>query len=86
MRLAVVTYMPVLSSRIHRPPQEEDGIIKQINGDIEAEVDAANWAWPDAERRLKAAFEKDGFSGWAEAAAKELEAEGKAERIKRGHV
>jgi len=44
------------------------------------------WKWEDAENRLRAAYDNDGFSGWAEAALKELEAEGELERLKREHL
>ena len=48
--------------------------------------DDMEWTWPDAEKRLKAAYEADGFSGWAQAALQELESEGNAERKKRGQA
>ena len=83
MRLAVLTHMPGLSSRIHRATDAEDGIFYQTSNNIK-ETEAMQWTWPDAEQRLRAAFDKDGFSGWAEAAVRELELEGKAERLRRG--
>ena len=76
--------MPELSSRIHRPTNESDDIFYRTSSDMN-DAEATNWAWPDAEKRLQAAFEKHGFSGWAEAAVKELELEGRAERLRRGH-
>ncbi|KAJ3559495.1 hypothetical protein NM688_g298 [Phlebia brevispora] len=84
MRLAVLTYMPRLSARIHRPAEEQDGV-PEAQSNTQDKIDPATWTWADAEKRLKHAFEKDGFSGWAEAAAREMEAEGKIERLKRGH-
>ena len=48
--------------------------------------DTEEWSWPAAEARLKAAFDANGFYGWAEAAMRELEAEGRVERAKRGHA
>jgi len=78
--------IPLLSSRIHRVAEsegdEEGGqqVQKILSG-----VDPA-WKWEDAEDRLRAAYDKDGFSGWAEAALKELEAEGELERLKREHL
>lgn len=93
MRQAVMTRMPALSSRIHRPPTPEDNEpVEEIpptgpppllaqRGSGEAE-----WTWPAAERRLTVAFEEKGFSGWATAAFEELEAEGQVERKKRGHA
>ena len=85
MRLAVLKHMPKLSARIHRVAEEADGLSGTPSDGHEV-IDPATWTWPDAERRLKAAFEKDGFSGWAEAAAKELEAEGQIERLKRRYT
>ena len=78
--------IPMLSSRIHRPPESEDDgeagpqIQTALNG-----IDPA-WKWEDAERRLRAVYDKDGFSGWAEAALRELEAEGELERLRREHL
>lgn len=92
MRYIVRTKMPVFSSRLHRVPEEDDHTATLWNSpDAVAEspdisVDPnAQWSWPDAERRLTAAFETGGFSGWARVALQELEAEGQAERRKRGH-
>jgi len=76
----------MLSSRIHRAPEsegEEEGG-QQVQTVLDG-VDRA-WKWEDAENRLRAAYDKDGFSGWAEAALKELEAEGELERLRREHV
>ena len=42
------------------------------------------WTWPDAEKRLRAAFNRGGISEWAERAQVELEAEVDQERKKRG--
>jgi len=92
MRTFIMQWMPRLSKQIHRPPEPDDGgslsSPDPLAPRIEAEPgsDALKWSWPDAERRLAAAFERDGFMGWAEAALKELEAEGQAERIRKGHV
>jgi len=77
--------VPMLSSRIHRPPEsegDEDG--QMVRGLLDG-VDPA-WKWEDAEKRLSAAYDKDGFSGWAGAALKELEAEGELERLRREHL
>ncbi|KAH9830098.1 uncharacterized protein C8Q71DRAFT_799483 [Rhodofomes roseus] len=88
MRFFIMHRMPFLSSRIHRPPNPEnsgDGSevprlrVDQGSGTIE-------WTWPDAERRLKTAYEEGGFMGWAEAALQEIEAEGELERSKRGQT
>lgn len=91
MRYHVQTKMPGLLARLHRPPEEEDHTLTVWNsptlaGEVPQVVvkDDIEWAWPDAESRLKAAYETDGFSGWAQAALEELEAEGKTERRRRG--
>ena len=91
MRHALLTRMPNLSARIHRPPEAEDGDALLPPPDPSTEssspLDAAEeWSWPAAERRLREAFDKHGFYGWAAAAMRELEAEGRIERAKRGHV
>jgi len=75
--------MPMLSSRIHLPPENED------NGEAGRQIQTlsdSTWKWEDAEERLKAAYDEGGFSGWAEAALKELEAEGELERLRREHL
>ena len=75
--------MPNLSSRIHQQLEGEvDGQAGKVVQTLPGVVDSA-WTWEDAEVRLKAAYEKKGFSGWAEAALKEVEAEGEQERLKR---
>ncbi len=89
MRLTILTYMPALSSRIHRLVDpgditESPSVHPPPRIDIKDSVQHTEWAWPDAEKRLQAAFERDGFSGWAEAALREIEAEGQSERMKRG--
>lgn len=78
--------IPMLSSRIHRPPEgEDDG---EAGQQIQTLLDGADsaWKWEDAEERLGAAYDKDRFSGWAEAALKELEVEGELERLRREHL
>ncbi|EMD34597.1 hypothetical protein CERSUDRAFT_54591, partial [Gelatoporia subvermispora B] len=82
MRFFMAAKMSILSSRIHRRPEVADG----PTGVEEAHDDALEWSWPDAQQRLSDAWEKGGFSGWAEAAMRELEAEAHAERAKRGHA
>ncbi|RPD55607.1 hypothetical protein L226DRAFT_511716 [Lentinus tigrinus ALCF2SS1-7] len=93
MRLAILSRMPVLSARIHRPPAPEDGdALLPPEPVVTAEPELASldageeWTWAAAESRLKEAFDKHGFYGWAAAAMRELEAEGRLERSKRGHV
>ena len=84
MRKILTEKMPILSSRIHRlVGSEADGEAgQQVQTVQEGGIDST-WTWEDAEMRLRAAYEKNGFSGWAEAAMKELEAEGELERLKR---
>jgi len=78
--------IPMLSSRIHQPPEsEDDGKAGQQVETVLGGVDPA-WKWEDAEKRLRAAYDKDGFSGWAETVLKELEAEGELERLRREHL
>ncbi|KAI0765478.1 hypothetical protein C8Q74DRAFT_1056441 [Fomes fomentarius] len=97
MRLAVLTRLPVLSSRIHRPPEPEDGdallpppqaILSESSAtpSTSAQPTSDEWSWAAAEQRLRVAFEKHGFTGWVAAAMQELEAEGRVERAKRGHA
>ncbi|KAI0646698.1 hypothetical protein C8Q79DRAFT_1010285 [Trametes meyenii] len=92
MRLTILNYMPILSSRIHRPPAPEDddaSASSEPGSDSRlslSDTDVEEWTWSAAEQRLKEAFDKDGFSGWAAAMLRELEAEGRLERSKRGHV
>lgn len=82
--------MPLLSSRIHRSPDPEDHGLDSDSTPPNLQVgtgeDEVPWSWPAAEERLKAAFERDGFSGWGEAIMRELEAEGRVERLKRNHA
>ena len=91
MRVWVLLHLPQLSSRIHRPPVEEENTATILNDPVTVtevpriEVSGEDWAWPDAEQRLRTAYDRDGFSGWAKAALEELEAEGRIERRKRGH-
>ena len=88
MRHVLLTRMPILSARIHRPPETEDGdSLLPSDPPLLSVADAVEeWTWPAAEQRLREAFDKDGFYGWAAAVMQELEAEGRIERAKRGHV
>jgi hypothetical protein len=83
MRELLMEKMPTLASRIHQQLEgEAGGEVEEVVQTIPGVVDSA-WTWEDAEMRLKAAYEKNGFSGWAEAALKEVEAEGEQERLRR---
>ncbi|KAF9652381.1 hypothetical protein BDM02DRAFT_3109402 [Thelephora ganbajun] len=86
MRKILMEKVPMLSSRIHRPPGSEDD--DEAGQQVQMFLDGADpaWKWEDAEKRLTAAYDKDGFSGWAETALKELEAEGELERLRREHL
>ena len=88
MRHVLLTRMPILSARIHRPPETEDGdSLLPSDPPLLSVADAVEeWTWPAAEQRLREAFDKDGFYGWAAAVMQELEAEGRIERAKRGLV
>lgn len=96
LRTIVRTKLPALSDRIHRRPTAEDHPDDMDNFPDASTSDRLSfdqatgkfeWSWPDAEKRLKDAFETKGFSGWAEAALRELEAEDQAaERNRRGHT
>lgn len=78
--------IPMLSSRIHQPPESEDD--GEAGQQVQTVLDGADsaWKWEDAEKRLRAAYDKDGFYGWAEAVLRELEAEGELERLRREHL
>ncbi|KAI0784063.1 hypothetical protein C8Q75DRAFT_781180 [Abortiporus biennis] len=93
MRNAVLSRMPVLSSRIHRTPDAEDHghdpeLLNTLssNNHEQQQLPTEEWTWNAAENRLREAFDKDGFSGWGLALLQELEAEGRVEREKRGHA
>lgn len=76
--------MPVLSSRVHRKPEDEvdDGAEPQVQTLSDGGVDTT-WTLEDAETRLSVAYDKGGISGWAEAALNELRVEGEQERSRR---
>ncbi|KAG9225784.1 hypothetical protein CCMSSC00406_0007794 [Pleurotus cornucopiae] len=78
MRAILLSKMPSLSERIHRLADPEDDASQVLDAPT-----VSTWNWPDAEQRLKAVFEEDGFAAWIKAAARELEIEGRLERSKR---
>ncbi|KAF9788571.1 hypothetical protein BJ322DRAFT_1049749 [Thelephora terrestris] len=84
MKRTLVEKMPMLSSRIHRQIESEVGDDEAGEGvqTLPGEV-GTGWTWEDAEGRLRAAYGKGGFLGWAEAALREVEAEGEHERLRR---
>ncbi|KAK7047345.1 hypothetical protein VNI00_006576 [Paramarasmius palmivorus] len=77
MRELVLARMPILSARIHRTLEELDGT-SQSSSETRGE-----WNWPEAEQRLKDAYEQRGIAGWAEVAVEEIRAEEEIEREKR---
>lgn len=85
MRHAVLTRLPVISYQIYRPAE-----LDQDSGDVYPQTknsgpgSVVEWNWRDAENRLREAFDKDGFYGWASAALEEVEAEAAVERARRG--
>lgn len=82
MRHAVLTKLPVLSYRIYRPAvSDQDCDVSPQTGNPAPVVE---WNWREAENRLREAFDKDGFYGWASAALEEVEAEATVERARRG--
>jgi hypothetical protein len=86
MRGVLAEKVPMLSSRIHRPPEnEDDGEAGQRVQTLLDGVDPT-WKWEDAEKRLREVYDKEGISGWAETALRELEAEGELERLRREHL
>lgn len=79
MRRTLLEKMPVLTSRLHRPAEDADQPA-DLTGSEE------QWEWEAAQQRLTEAFDKNGFSGWAKTALKEVEAEDRLERWKRNHM
>lgn len=94
MRSFVLTRMPMLSSRIHRALQAEDHPEELIDSSAATthlhgapgSSNTLQWSWPEAEERLRVAYDSGGVYSWAEAVLYELETEGQVERVKRGHA
>ncbi|KAI0047731.1 hypothetical protein FA95DRAFT_1518689 [Auriscalpium vulgare] len=99
MRQILLSKMPGLSARIHRPTTSEPAPPFPITSShapspppshspdaqaTRAAGESATWTWSEAQQRLSEAFEGGGLSRWAEVAAGELEAEAQVERAKRG--
>ncbi|KAJ7724986.1 hypothetical protein DFH07DRAFT_854342 [Mycena maculata] len=77
MRRAVMERMPLLALRMRNALGSSDSTAKPKSHS------EPPWAWDDAEGRLAAAFDKGGLGAWADAAAREVEAEAKLEIEKR---
>jgi hypothetical protein len=81
--------LPVLSSRIHQVPEMADVQVGSGAGSLDPRLalkeslDGTEWNWPDAETRLRDAFDSGGLTGWAQAALREVEDEAKAEKARR---
>ncbi|EED78505.1 predicted protein [Postia placenta Mad-698-R] len=94
MRSFVLARMPMLSSRIHRALQAEDHSEEFVNSSAATthlhgapgSSNTLQWSWPEAEERLRVAYDSGGVYTWAEAVLHELETEGQVERVKRGHA
>ncbi|KAF8555629.1 hypothetical protein OG21DRAFT_1483767 [Imleria badia] len=76
MRTCVAQSMPILTAKIYRRPTSEDDPPGQHDSSTTFDYDAA-------QQRLADAFDKGGFDPWAEAAARELEAESEIERARK---
>ncbi|KAJ6577082.1 hypothetical protein B0H10DRAFT_925940 [Mycena sp. CBHHK59/15] len=87
MRLAVMDRMPLLASRMHnalQPPSPSEIASERLS---EQQLQSEwPWTWDDAQERLSAAFDKGGLGAWADAAAREVEAEAKVEMGKREQI
>ena len=85
MRHILLQYLPVLSRRLYGSEKKLSGSneMSPSVSDVGASATTA-WSADDSENRLREAFDRGGFSEWAVAATKELEAEARAERKKRG--
>jgi hypothetical protein len=81
MRELLLKHVPILSRKLYG---SQDAVIAATDTDGVASSSSTNWTWSEAEDRLREAFDKGGFPAWAEAAMKEMEAEGQVERRKRG--
>ena len=98
MRVWVISTLPILSERIHRPPEPKDyeGLVS-LFGSSDApslpplapgsSLSGSSSSRPSfdmaaAQARLAAAYDRGGFYAWGEAAIKELETEAEAERAR----
>lgn len=85
MREIILERLPVLSQKLYgseKDGSDEGGHIPVT--EVLGSPIPTSWSWDAAEGRLREAFDRGGFTEWAEAAVTELEEEGKVERRKRG--
>jgi hypothetical protein len=78
MRTIIHSAMPTLVDRIHRPTDNAASLVTVQSAD----ENTVEWNWPEAERRIWQAYDKEGFVGWFKAALIEVEAEAEVERRK----
>ena len=85
MRVGLLTKLPVLSARIHRAPEPELEMYPSLSQPSPQDVNETelDWNWPEAERRMAEAYDKGGFGGCVQAALKEVEVEGRVEKLRR---
>jgi len=81
MRLYLWSSLPSLPQRILRGPETDEE--RQSAHAVAAYGAHEQWTWPEAEERLKRAYEEGGIGLWAQVALREVEAEARVEREKR---
>ncbi|PPQ71935.1 hypothetical protein CVT24_007909 [Panaeolus cyanescens] len=81
MRTTLYSSLPSLSTQIRRSPESEEERLDSLRLVPLGTEDT--WSWPEAEKRLKRAYDEGGFPLWAQAALREMEAELRMERKKR---
>ncbi|KAJ7037387.1 hypothetical protein C8F04DRAFT_410477 [Mycena alexandri] len=82
MRLSIMDNMPLLALRMRRALGSPQDSVAEVTVE-EKPPGEVEWSWDDAQERLSAAFDKGGLGGWADAAAREVQAEAKIEMEKR---
>ncbi|KAI9458054.1 hypothetical protein HD554DRAFT_2177455 [Boletus coccyginus] len=81
MRAWVPHSMPLLTAKIYRHPSSLDPVPAPTPH--HESPTPTTFDHHEAEQRLAAAFDNGGFDAWAEAAARELEAETEVERARK---
>lgn len=85
MRSEIQTRAPILSARIYgHSSDSEDAPATHMTSSVDSQSEDDRWNWSDASKRLSEAYSEGGFSGWLEAATKELEREADIERRRKG--